>query len=36
MTDDKLNIDKAASVGNYLNLYFSQNQGRLGESTVVS
>ncbi|MGI6412741.1 MAG: vWA domain-containing protein [Syntrophomonadaceae bacterium] len=35
--DDKLNIDKAASVGNYLNLYFSQNQGvRLGESTVVS
>ncbi|NLB53629.1 MAG: VWA domain-containing protein [Syntrophomonadaceae bacterium] len=31
------NVDKADAVGNYLNLYFGQNQGvRLGESTVVS
>lgn len=37
MSDQKSNIDKAASIGNYLNLYFVQNQGvRLGESTVVS
>lgn len=37
MFSEKTNIDKAASVGNYLSLYFGQNQGvRLGESTVVS
>jgi len=37
MLGEKTNIDKAASVGNYLSLYFGQNQGvRLGESTVVS
>ncbi len=37
MISRQSNIDKAASVGNYLNLYFSQNQGvRLGESTVAS
>lgn len=37
MMGEKTNIDKAASVGNYLSLYFGQNQGvRLGESTVVS
>ncbi len=31
------NVDKADAVGNYLSLYFGQNQGvRLGESTVVS
>ena len=33
---NKTNIDKADAVGNYLSLYFGQNQGvRLGESTVV-
>ncbi|WP_054695428.1 vWA domain-containing protein [Syntrophomonas palmitatica] len=37
MLGEGTNVDKAASVGNYLNLYFGQNQGiRLGESTVVS
>ncbi|MGS0744880.1 vWA domain-containing protein [Syntrophomonas erecta subsp. sporosyntropha] len=37
MLGEKTNVDKAASVGNYLNLYFGQNQGvRLGESIVVS
>ncbi len=37
MFGEKTNVDKTASVGNYLSLYFSQNQGiRLGESTVVS
>lgn len=37
MMGEKTNIDKAAAVGNYLSLYFGQNQGvRLGESTVVS
>lgn len=37
MLGEKTNIDKAASVGNYLSLYFGQNQGvRLGESTVAS
>lgn len=37
MPFENTNIDKAASVGNYLSLYFGQNQGvRLGESTVVS
>jgi magnesium chelatase subunit D len=37
MLGEKTNVDKATSVGNYLNLYFGQNQGlRLGESTVVS
>lgn len=34
---NQTNIDKADAVGNYLSLYFGQNQGvRLGESTVVS
>ncbi len=37
MLGEQTNVDKAASVGNYLNLYFGQNQGvRLGESTVIS
>lgn len=37
MYTESTNVDKASSVGNYLNLYFGQNQGvRLGESTVVS
>lgn len=37
MLGEDTNVDKAASVGNYLNLYFGQNQGvRLGESCVVS
>lgn len=37
MLGEGTNVDKAASVGNYLNLYFGQDQGiRLGESTVVS
>lgn len=37
MYTENTNVDKASSVGNYLNLYFGQNQGvRLGESTVVS
>jgi len=37
MMGEQTNVDKAASVGNYLSLYFGQNQGvRLGESTVVS
>jgi magnesium chelatase subunit D len=37
MLGERTNVDKAASVGNYLNLYFGQNQGvRLGESTVAS
>jgi len=37
MLGEKTNIEKTASVGNYLSLYFGQNQGiRLGESTVVS
>jgi len=37
MLSEQTNVDKAASVGNYLTLYFGQNQGvRLGESTVVS
>lgn len=37
MFSEQTNIDKAGSVGNYLSLYFGQNQGvRLGESTVVS
>jgi len=37
MLEERTNVDKAASVGNYLNLYFGQNQGvRLGESTVAS
>jgi magnesium chelatase subunit D len=37
MLGEQTNVNKAASVGNYLNLYFGQNQGvRLGESTVVS
>ncbi len=37
MLGEGTNVDKATSVGNYLNLYFGQNQGiRLGESTVVS
>jgi len=37
MLGEQTNVDKAASVGNYLHLYLSQNQGvRLGESTVVS
>jgi len=37
MLGESTNVDKAASVGNYLNLYFGQNQGvRLGESTVAS
>lgn len=37
MLGESTNVDKASSVGNYLNLYFGQNQGvRLGESTVVS
>ncbi|MDD2586082.1 MAG: VWA domain-containing protein [Syntrophomonadaceae bacterium] len=37
MLGEDTNVDKAASVGNYLNLYFGQDQGvRLGESTVVS
>ena len=37
MLGENTNVDKSASVGNYLNLYFGQNQGvRLGESTVVS
>lgn len=34
---ENTNVDKAASVGNYLALYLGQNQGiRLGESVVVS
>lgn len=34
---ENTNVDKAASVGNYLALYFGQNQGlRLGESVVTS
>ncbi|SHG80161.1 magnesium chelatase subunit D [Thermosyntropha lipolytica DSM 11003] len=34
---DNAHVDKAVSVGNYLNLYLGQNQGvRLGESVVVS
>jgi magnesium chelatase subunit D len=34
---EKTNVDKALAVGNYLSLYFGQNQGvRLGESCVVS
>ncbi|MFA7149057.1 MAG: VWA domain-containing protein [Syntrophomonadaceae bacterium] len=37
MLGEETNVDKAASVGNYLSLYFGQNQGvRLGESTVIS
>lgn len=37
MLGEQTNVDKAASVGNYLSLYFGQNQGvRLGESTVAS
>lgn len=37
MLGEQTNVDKAASVGNYLSLYFGQNQGvRLGESTVIS
>lgn len=37
MLGEGTNVDKAASVGNYLNLYFGQEQGiRLGESIVVS
>ncbi len=37
MMGEGTNVDKAASIGNYLNLYFGQEQGiRLGESTVVS
>lgn len=37
MLGEETNVNKAASVGNYLNLYFGQNQGvRLGESCVVS
>ena len=37
MLGENTNVDKAISVGNYLNLYFGQNQGvRLGESCVVS
>ncbi|MEN6326199.1 MAG: VWA domain-containing protein [Syntrophomonas sp.] len=37
MLGEQTNVDKSASVGNYLSLYFGQNQGvRLGESTVVS
>lgn len=37
MLGENTNIDKAISVGNYLSLYFGQNQGvRLGESCVVS
>lgn len=37
MLGEQTNVDKAASVGNYLSLYFGQNQGvRLGESTVTS
>jgi len=37
MLGEGTNVDKATSVGNYLNLYFGQEQGiRLGESTVVS
>jgi len=37
MLGEGTNVDKAASVGNYLNLYFGQEQGiRLGESVVVS
>lgn len=37
MLEERTRIDKAASVGNYLSLYFGQDQGvRLGESTVVS
>ena len=37
MLGERTNVDKAASVGNYLNLYFGQGQGvRLGESTVAS
>lgn len=37
MLGEDTNVDKAVSVGNYLGLYFSQNQGlRLGESVVVS
>ena len=27
MLGERTNVDKAASVGNYLNLYFGQNQG---------
>ena len=31
MLGEETNVDKAASVGNYLSLYFGQNQGvRLG------
>ncbi len=34
---ENTNVDKAVSVGNYLTLYFGQDQGvRLGESVVVS
>ncbi len=34
---ENTNVDKAVSVGNYLSLYFGQDQGvRLGESTVTS
>lgn len=37
MLGEETNVDKAAAVGNYLNLYFGQNQGvRLGESIVAS
>jgi magnesium chelatase subunit D len=37
LSNERINIDKAAAVGNYLGLYFGQDQGvRLGESTVVS
>ncbi|MGI5921563.1 MAG: VWA domain-containing protein [Syntrophomonadaceae bacterium] len=37
MLGEDTNVNKAASVGNYLSLYFGQNQGvRLGESCVVS
>lgn len=37
MLGENTNVDKAVSVGNYLSLYFGQNQGvRLGESCVVS
>jgi len=37
MIDHETNINRAVSVGNYLNLYLGQDQGvRLGESCIVS
>ncbi|HEX3010725.1 MAG TPA: magnesium chelatase, partial [Syntrophomonadaceae bacterium] len=37
MLGENTNVDRAVAVGNYLSLYFGQNQGvRLGESCVAS